>query len=125
MTSIREKQLFRSCYPNLGDAMHMSKMAALQHMWESGLEATLLVDPVDNFALGRGPRMGLAHRSRVRLPAKNLLTTQPLRGVYRAPGTRRESLAFRGTRALYPKPSERIPAKKSSHWQVPVMWQNE
>jgi hypothetical protein len=28
--------------------MHMSKMAALQHMWESGLQAALLVDPVND-----------------------------------------------------------------------------
>lgn len=46
------KQLFPSCSLNVGHDGAKSKMRALQDVKQSGLETTLLVDPVDDFAIG-------------------------------------------------------------------------
>jgi hypothetical protein len=48
-----KKQLFRSCFPNLGDVMELSKVCPLQDVKQSGFEAALLVNPVDDLAVGR------------------------------------------------------------------------
>src|SRR5450830_46640 len=46
-----ERQLFRSCFSTLGDGWRVSKVGGLQSV-NSWFQATLLIDPVDDFAFG-------------------------------------------------------------------------